>query len=350
MPRMSRNYERKDYSQLLNTLQNQHQEDTVQQKSGTSVCEATPPEPTVSPEARRRASLMGNKNMRYILSTKTGEKHDRDCPCAAKISDSAFDMTADFPGWENFCWKCSRIAVIREGLHKDLTKQLDAVVFLFRKMNASTRLLHSLFHEYGGLIFRIEEGRLFVKVREDSWIIQPEESGCMLFHNNYYVLEDGSRIISEGYHPQIESPIPFRVIYTVMTGYSWEEHIRRRRAEELAARQKNARHQLVHIPNWIRIPKFSFFHSYYLVADCEDHIDRELQRSSLTARLISREQHPEAKCSDALYRIRKKDRKVFLRIVESTKDYSVRSCCFAYADFCKTQITMPNGSTMAQRK
>lgn len=350
MPRVSRNYTHKDYSHLLNKLQSQQQEGTVRPKQKTSACRETPPVPVISPEARRRASLLGNKNMRYILSRENGEKHDRDCPYAAKIPDAAFDMTVDFPGWENFCWKCSRIAVIREGLHKDLTKQLDAVVFLFHKMNASTRLIHSLFHEHGGQVFRIEDDSLFVKVREDSWIIQPEETGCMLYHNNYYVLEDDSRIISEGYHPQIESPLAFHFIYSAITSYSWEEHVRRKRTEELAARQENARNQLFHLPNYMPIPRFSIFHSYYLVVDCKDYIDKEVRRSSLGASLVIKGRYPETKCADALYRVRKRDCRVFLSIVEEAKDYSVRSCCFDYADFCKTRITIPNGSKIAEAK
>lgn len=348
MPRVSRKYVRKDYSHLLNQLQNQQKESYVPPKAKISDHKETPP--MISPEARRRASLMGNKDMRYILSAQSGEKHDRDCPCAVKIPDAAFDMTADFPGWENFCWKCSRIAVIREGLHKDLTKQLDAVVFLFRKMNASTRLIHSLFHEHGGQIFRVEENRLFIKVREDSWIIQLEETGCMLFHNNYYVLNDDSRIISEGYHPQIEAPMAFHFLYSAITNYSWEEHIKRKRAEELAARQENARNQLFHTPNYIPVPRFSLFHSYYLVADCKDYIDRELRHSHLGANLIIRGRYPDTKHADTLYRVRKKDRKVFLSIVEEAKDYSVRACCFDYADFCKNHLVLLDGKRKAQRK
>lgn len=339
MPRVSRNYVRKDYSYLLNKLQNQRQESPVQPQPRISDCKVAPSVPVISPEARRRASLMGNKNMRYILSRITGEKHDRDCPCAAKIPDAAFDMAADFPGWENFCWKCSRVAVIREGLHKDLTKQLDGAVYLFRKMNASTRLIHSLFHEHGGQIFRIDENSLYIKVREDSWILQSEESGCMLYHNNYYVVEDDSRIISDGYHPQIDSPMAFHFIYSAITSYSWEEHVRRKRAEELAARQEEARNQLFSIPNYIPIPRLSFFYAYYLVADCKDYIDREIHRSGLPVRLVVKGRYPDTKCSDTLYRVRKKNRKVFLSIVEEAKDYSVRSCCFDYADFCKTRIT-----------
>lgn len=350
MPRVNRKYERKDYSHLLNQLQNQQQEGSVQPQAKIPARKDVLPAPMISPDARRRASLMGNKDMRYILSKVSGEKHDRDCPCAAKIPDAAFDMTADFPGWENFCWKCSRIAVIREGLHKDLTKQLDAVVFLFQKMNASTRLIHSLFHEHGGQIFRVEEDRLFLKVREDSWIIQLEETGCMLFHNNYYVLNDDSRILSEGYHPQIEAPLAFHFLYFAITNYSWEEHIRRKRAEELAARQENARNQLFHIPNYIPVPGFSLFHSYYLVADCKDYIDRELRRSHLAVSLVIRGRYLDTKHADTLYRVRKRDCKVFLSIVEEAKDYSVRSCSFDYADFCKTRLRLPDGKRRTQTK
>lgn len=338
MPRVSRKYARKDYSHLLNKLQNQRQETSAQPRDKSEDRASTSSPPVISPEARRRASLLGNKTMRYIISKATGEKHDRDCPCAAKIPDDAFDMTAEFPGWENFCWKCSRIAVIREGLHSDLNKQLDAAVFLFRKINASTRLIHSLFHEHGGQIFRIEEDSLFIKVREDSWIIQTTENGCMLYHNNYYVLEDDSRIISEGYHQQIEVPLAFHFLYSTITSYSWAEHVKRKRAEELATRQEDARNQLVHIPNYMQLPRFSLFHAYFLVADCKDYIDREIGRSGLLAQLVIKGRYPQTKCTDSVYRVRKKDLRVFLSIVEEVKEYSVRTCSFDYGDFCEKRI------------
>ena len=131
----------------------------------------------------------------------------------------------------------------------------------------------------------------------------------------------------------------FHFIYSAITSYSWEEHVRRKRAEELAARQEEARNQLFSIPNYIPIPRLSFFYAYYLIADCKDYIDREIHRSGLPVRWVVKGRYPDTKCSDTLYRVRKKNRKVFLSIVEEAKDYSVRSCCFDYADFCKTRIT-----------
>lgn len=57
MPRVSRNYARKDYSYLLNKLQNQRQESPVQPQPRISDCKVAPSVPVISPEARRRASL-----------------------------------------------------------------------------------------------------------------------------------------------------------------------------------------------------------------------------------------------------------------------------------------------------
>lgn len=93
MPRVSRKYVRKDYSHLLNQLQNQQQESYVPQKAKISDRKETPP--MISPAARRRASLMGNKNMRYVIF---------------RNSQKVFQCFADSSGACTMCRNPSHIA------------------------------------------------------------------------------------------------------------------------------------------------------------------------------------------------------------------------------------------------
>ena len=69
MPRVSRNYQHQDFSHLLTPQQVHDKPKTKKQKQL----------PVITPEKRRRDSLMANRNMRYVLSH-TGQIHDRDCP------------------------------------------------------------------------------------------------------------------------------------------------------------------------------------------------------------------------------------------------------------------------------
>ena len=343
MLRASRNYQHKDYSYMLACMQNDNQK--CDPPVGSVPCERAPEptKPVVTAEARRRARLMNNRSMRYIISTVSGEKHDRDCPHAARIPDAAFDMVEDFPGWEGLCRRCSRRAVIREGLHADLTKYLDAAAMLLGKMDASTRLLHSLFHKHGGRIFRIETDSLYIKVREDSWILQYTDEGCLLYHNNYYVLEDYSRVISEGYHLQLRVPLTFSLLFAVITGYSWALHVKIKKEEVLAARAEEMRGRLATVANYVALPGSSLLCSYFLVADSYDHIEQMLKQSKLPARLVTRGRYPDTGCSDGVYRVWKWNCRNFLNIVEGTKDYSVRQRCLDYADFCESKIKPPTG-------
>ena len=297
--------------------------------------------PVVTPEARRRASLLGNKKMKYVIDTSTGQKHDRDCPRVALIPDSNFHMVEDFPGWNLFCWRCTRRAAIREGMSLDIMKHLDAAIMILGKMKASTHLINELFCQCGGKIFRIEPNRLYIKVHEDSWIIEYTPEGCLLFHNNYYLLDEYTRLISEGYHLQTEQPIAFHFIGNMIMSYSWETHVRRKKEEEIAAKQRELETRLAGIINYIHIPRFSLFNNYILVTDCNNYIERESRRGKLHASIVYKGCYPETKCGDALYRVRKRDCKRFMCIVEDAKSYSVRSKHFDYADFCEKKIMQP---------
>ncbi len=305
-----------------------------------------PASPVVTLEARRRASLLGNKKMKYVIDRSTNQKHDRDCPRVALIPDSDFDMVEDFPGWDLFCWRCTRRAAIREGMEVDIMKHLDAVIMLLGKMKASTNLINEMFCKCGGKIFRIEPNRLFIKIREDSWIIEYSPEGCWLFHNNYYLVDEYTRLISDGYHLQNEQPMAFQFIGNMIMSYSWETHVRRKKEEEIAAKQRELENRLAGITNYMQIPRFSLFNSYIRVADCNNYIERECRRGKLHANIVIKGCFPETKCEDALFKVRKRDYKQFLGIVEEAKSYSVRSKNFDYADFCEKKITQPPCATI----
>jgi len=86
---------------------------------------------------------------------------------------------------------------------------------------------------------------LKVKCREDSWIITHSNGKYRLFHNNYSVLDDGSRYIpiNMEYHNQGNYDTLKRAL-TEIEGYSWEGHLaykaEQERIKELELKKQNS--------------------------------------------------------------------------------------------------------------
>jgi hypothetical protein len=86
-------------------------------------------------------------------------------------------------------------------------------------------------------LFMEDPDTLCIKVREDSWKIQLHARGNVtLYHNNYILLEDGSRYFVDGYHKQI---IGKRNTYynalSVIYDYSWEKHLQGQQKKRMIA-------------------------------------------------------------------------------------------------------------------
>lgn len=145
MPRVNRNYQHQDFSHLL--IPQQVHDNPTPQKQKRS--------PVITPEKRRRDSLMTNRNMRYVLSH-TGKIHDRDCPHAVQIPDDAFDMCEDYPNGRFVCFVCYRKALVCRGLALDQTKYIDAAMRVFQEVGATNSDLNMLFLKYDAQIYRIE--------------------------------------------------------------------------------------------------------------------------------------------------------------------------------------------------
>lgn len=80
----------------------------------------------VSPERRRRNSLMSNRAMRYAYSSVEKRLHDRDCAEVSKIPDTEFEMLTEYRTDLKRCWLCGRRAIVRAGISCDDAKHMDA--------------------------------------------------------------------------------------------------------------------------------------------------------------------------------------------------------------------------------
>lgn len=215
MSRTSQNYQHQDFLHLPTPQQKMPEELTVQKSKQAS---------TITPEKRRRDSLMSDRKLRYVLYYED-EVHDRDCPEVAYIPDDVFFMCEDYPSDRRICPTCYRKAMVRMGLHLDLTKYIDVAMRVFQKVGAANSDLNTLFFQHHAQIYRVEADSVYLKVDEDRWIIQIAPKGCMLYHNNYRKQDHFQRIIEPDFHLQIDSPISFRTAVATVCQYTWEGHI-----------------------------------------------------------------------------------------------------------------------------
>ncbi len=249
LPKVVRNYEREDFSLLLSELKNGDRKDLI-----TKVLESTPkiedePEKAViMSEAerlhRRRFSLLDNRKNKYIVDQRNGIIHDRDCDYQKQIPDNAFDMLEDIDNESNVCRTCREKAYIRHAVGSD-GKRIGMYHNFFRRVNASHNNIYTLVMENHAKLFMEDPDTIKIKLREDCWKIRLHTRGNVtLYHNNYVVLEDGSRFFVDGFHKQIiGKKNTYYNALSVIYDYSWERHLqgqeekKRKKLLEEAAKQ-----------------------------------------------------------------------------------------------------------------
>lgn len=200
IPKVSRNYVRQDFSDLLNELQgvpvvqeSEVEKDIPEKKEVKSVDLAF----------RHRASLMDNPKMLYAYSSKSQVLHDRDCFRVVEIADVDFRMLTEFRVDMKTCPMCYRRAMIRSGVGDD-RRRMDAYERFFNQVGVSNRDLYTLLIENKARLKWINNDVMQLRVHEDSWQIRRDKDGLELWHNNYIRLEDMSRHFKEGFHRQTD--------------------------------------------------------------------------------------------------------------------------------------------------
>ena len=143
MPKVARNYQREDFSDLL--VQMQH-------PAAEPESESLPREPKkenraaqVSPERRRRDRLMSIRAMRYAYSSVEKRLHDRDCAEVSKIPDTEFEMLTEYRTDLKRCWLCGHRAIVRAGISCDrfgrrlYISNESSISFLTTNLSASSQ-------------------------------------------------------------------------------------------------------------------------------------------------------------------------------------------------------------------
>lgn len=346
MARVCRHYEHRDFSGLLAELQSTnvgaitpHPMQEKPKSANTHVY--------ISPETRKRASLLSNPRMRYAYSQIDETIHDRDCEALKDIKDRDFRMLADFDMNRPVCRHCYRKAIIRSGIGDD-AKYINAYVRLFDRLNAPISDLKELILEHGARLSAIDLDRVTITVHDDRWMICLVKNKPVLFHNNYSVLDNYKRLFYDGYHVQNDGGVhTFHNFTRMMLSYSWGEHVERLKARALAELQAKLRQRLAAVRNWDHVPKFSLFNSYYTVMEFNHRLSRFLRKNGMQFVAIDKEAIPNTPYRKVTCRIRKWQSKKFLEVMEAMKEYSIVEGYHDYADYCEQFDSSLNESSVS---
>lgn len=337
MARVCRHYEHQDFSGLLAELQGAG---TEAEKSQPAPMKPKPVEKVlyISPETRKRASLLSNPRMRYAYSQIDNTIHDRDCEALKTIRDKDFRMLADFDVNRPICKQCYRKAVIRSGIGDD-AKHINAYVHLFDRLKATVADLKELIIDNSARLSAIDIDRVVIKVHDDRWMICFVNNKPLLYHNNYSVLDNYQRLFNVGYHVQNDGGVhTFHNFMRMMLNYSWAEHVEVLKAKALAALQAKIRKRLESIPNWLRIPRFSLFNTYFIVVDCNHRLGRFLRKRGLQFVAVDKKPIPGTTYRLVTCRIRKWQVDKFITVMDALKEYSVVEGYHDYADSCEQEL------------
>lgn len=334
MPKVLRKYQQEDFSDLLAQ---------IQQQSAGAMPEKTQCEPKkegravlVSPEKRRRDSLMSNRSMRYAYSSIEKQIHDRDCTEVSKIPDAEFEMLTEYRPDLRRCWLCRRRAIVRAGISCDDTKHMDAYMDLLRRFGAMTSELYALLVVNHALLFDVKQDSVRIRCGADTWMLRGDQTELCLYHNNYEVLETYERILKPTFHLQQTGTPPhaFRFLTNLMLHYSWPEHIARLRAEALAQQQDRLRARFLQIPNVVREKRWSLLYFYYTAVDYADRFYTYCAENRVNPKILSAEQK-QGLCRLLHCRVRRWKVKRFLKAAERLKEDIVEAADEDYIAVCE---------------
>ena len=334
VPKVARNYQREDFSELLAQMRHQAAEPAPEKKPHDQ--EKVNRAAQVSLEKRRRDSLMSNRAMRYAYSSVEKRLHDRDCTEVSKIPDAEFEMLTEYRTDLNRCWLCGRRAIVRAGISCDDAKHMDAYMDLLRRFGAMTGELYALIVVNHAQLFDVKQDSVCIRCGEDTWMLYGDQAELSLYHNNYEVLENYERLLKPAFHLQQTGTQPhaFRFPMNLMLHYSWSEHVERFKAEALAQKQEALRARFRQVPNVLRQKRWSLLHVYYTAIDYEDKLCTYCAENKVQLKIVSagtgQASFPILQC-----RVRRWDVKRFLKEAERLKEDSVKAADASYVTACE---------------
>lgn len=319
MPRYVRNYEREDFTALLNELnQTSNAPDNGKEKQ---------PENAEQPKmltyaARRRSSLMSHPAMKYVYSNKAMILHDRDCEFVAGIEDENFEMKENFDADMKFCPRCYRQGIIRSGITDD-GKRMNAYKNFFQTIGASNIDLYRLIIRNHAVLRWQDRNTMLIHVKEDYWKVIHREFGYELWHNNYMILEDYTRYFRDGFHRQyVAGNSDFHTFTGIMCNYSWSDHVDVMKKAVLCEKmqepqdiQNPVEPKEEALASCRKEKRISLFYAYYVLENIKwDALEQALDRYQIRVRL--RKEVEEEGSHTIFCKVRKRDEKKFLEMIQ----------------------------------
>jgi len=187
----------------------------------------------VQRQVSRRANAMNDNKIRFVYAKSDHIVHDKTCRIAEQIPYWDFGALEDLPkDWE-LCKLCQRKIFIREAMGKD-RKHFPWYLIFFNKGHVGNSLLEHFLHEGQAKIYMPMVDEMEIKYKEDTWRIEMNrKEEFILYHNNYEMLDDKERCITDGFHEQKFSPNYLAGILGYIEGYDWRKHLGIEVSEEL---------------------------------------------------------------------------------------------------------------------
>lgn len=173
----------------------------------------------------RRANAMNDNRICFVYDQRDRIVHDKSCPLAEFISCEDFGALERLPeGWE-ICEHCKRRVYVRESIGRERKKFFGYLSFLDQG-DVSDAVLERVLHEGKARLYMPAPRELEIIYGEDRWlIVRNKLGGFTLYHNNYEMLDERERCITNGFHQQRSSPAHMEGMLEYIAGYDWHRHL-----------------------------------------------------------------------------------------------------------------------------
>lgn len=233
MPKVNRNKQHIDYSNLLSELQ---------KKSRPEENETAPSRQKLQTESKidfsQRNSMLSNPEVQFAIVTNKNKQtlHDKTCKQLREIADEKIEFIKKFPQKKYpLCNVCQLSVCLRVGARdRDRVKTYKN---FFEKTNASAELIYQMYISYGFQTRAQNETTIIVWSKEDTWKIEVKDryGNVILWHNNYYITKAGNRKTLPEFHNQFpdEQRLKFIKAISCISTYSPAYHIEQKELKQM---------------------------------------------------------------------------------------------------------------------
>lgn len=249
---------------------------------------------------QKRKSKLNDSQFKYAYNTDEKILHDRSCELIKKIPDEYFDMLKEADYNMRFCRKCHVRALIRNCI--DDQNDICIVEKILKRAYAKHEDVIGLFARKNIQMKCISDSIIEIKINDDKWriIIENENDKLVLMHNNYHI-ENGNRIIEQGFHRQtVNGRQSFKAISQIIINYKSSFHVEK--AQRLITEEKRKCDKYLelapdndieivndyfNIATVVKLKKFAIIYNRYMFVDTKvEHYKKVFQDRQISYKTI----------------------------------------------------------------